>query len=122
VQKRPMFLGSLLIVAILHLFSEKRMTLHTESSLLYSLSSPYSYAVAMIRRLLKIIGLFCKRALSKRRYSAKETYDFREPTNRSHPTLFSEQKKRHCTERALYCVRENNALATRLSINGVLIL
>jgi len=36
-------------------------------------------------RLLKIIGLFCKRALSKRRYSAKETYHFKEPTNRSHP-------------------------------------
>jgi len=35
-------------------------------------------------RLLKIIGLFCKRALYKRLYSAKETYDFKEPTNRSH--------------------------------------
>ena len=41
--------------------------------------------VATTSRLLKIIGLFCKRALSKRRYSAKETYDFKEPTNRSHP-------------------------------------
>jgi len=26
-------------------------------------------------------GLFCKRALLKRRYSAKETYNFKEPTN-----------------------------------------
>jgi len=34
---------------------------------------------------LKIIGLFCKRALLKRRYSTKETYNFKEPTNRSHP-------------------------------------
>jgi len=35
----------------------------------------------------KIIGHFCKRALQKRRYSAfaKETYNFEEPTNRSHP-------------------------------------
>jgi len=41
--------------------------------------------VASISRLLKIIGLFCKRALQKRLYSAKETYDFKEPTNRSHP-------------------------------------
>jgi len=41
--------------------------------------------VATISRLLKIIGLFCKRALQKRRYSAKETYNFKEPTNRSHP-------------------------------------
>jgi len=41
--------------------------------------------VATISRLLKIIGLFCKRALENRLYSAKETYDFEEPTNRSHP-------------------------------------
>jgi len=32
------------------------------------------YGVATIRRLLKIIGLFCKKALKKRQYSAKETY------------------------------------------------
>jgi len=44
-----------------------------------------SYGVATVSRLLKIIGLFCKRALSKRGYSAKETYDFKEPTSRSHP-------------------------------------
>ena len=31
------------------------------------------------------IGLFCKRALQKRRFSAKETYNCKEPTNRSHP-------------------------------------
>jgi len=30
--------------------------------------------------------LFCKRALLKRRYSAKETYNLIDPTNRSHPT------------------------------------
>jgi len=30
-------------------------------------------------------GLFCKRALQKRLYSAKETHNFKEPTNRSHP-------------------------------------
>jgi len=28
----------------------------------------------------KIVGLFCKRALKKRLYSAKETYYFEEPT------------------------------------------
>ena len=43
------------------------------------------YGVATISRLLKMIGLFCKRDLSKRRYSAKETYTLKEPTNRSHP-------------------------------------
>jgi len=43
------------------------------------------YEVATISRLLKIIGLVCKRALKNRRYSAKETYNFKEHTNRSHP-------------------------------------
>jgi len=31
-------------------------------------------------RRLEIMGLFCKKALCKRRYSAKETYHFKEPT------------------------------------------
>ena len=35
-----------------------------------------SHGVATINRLLEIIGLFGKRALQKRLYSAKETYDF----------------------------------------------
>jgi len=47
-----------------------------------SFSEPYG--VASISRLLKITGLFCRRALLKRRYSAKETYIFKEPTNCSH--------------------------------------
>jgi len=46
-----------------------------------------SYGVAMISRLLRIIGLFSKRALYKWLYSAKRTYNFMEPTNRSHPVL-----------------------------------
>jgi len=58
-----------------------------------------TYGVATISRLLKIIGLFCKRALSKRRYSAKETYSFKEPTNRSHPIFicvhYAFQKQQH---------------------------
>jgi len=45
------------------------------------------YGLASTSRLLKIIGLFCKRDLWKRRYSAKETYYFKEPTNRSHPIV-----------------------------------
>jgi len=45
------------------------------------------YGVATISRLLKIIGLFCKSALWKRRYSAKETYNFKAPTHRSHPRI-----------------------------------
>jgi len=42
------------------------------------------YAVATISKLLKIIGLFCKRALNQRLYSAKETYHFKGPANISH--------------------------------------
>ena len=45
--------------------------------------------MATMSRILKITGLFCKRALEKRRYSAKETYNFKEPTNRSHPICVS---------------------------------
>jgi len=41
--------------------------------------------VATISRLLKIIGLFCKKNLQKRPIFSKETYNFKEPTNRSHP-------------------------------------
>jgi len=40
------------------------------------------YGVATISRLLRIIGFFCKRALLKKRYSAKETYNLKEPTKR----------------------------------------
>jgi len=43
------------------------------------------YGVASVSRIGKIIGLFCKRALEKRHYSAKENYNFIDPTNRSHP-------------------------------------
>ena len=50
-----------------------------------ALASGYTIGVATISTLLQMIGLFCKRALSKRRYSAKETYNFKESTHRSHP-------------------------------------
>jgi len=47
------------------------------------------YGMASISRLLKIIGLCCKRALQKRWVYAKETYNFKEPTNRSNPIYIS---------------------------------
>jgi len=47
----------------------------------------HTYGVATISRLLKMVGLFCKRVLCKRWYSAKETYNIKEPTNRFHPIL-----------------------------------
>jgi len=59
---------------------------HTVSTkrLAHCLDKTCHYGVATVSRLLKIICLFCKRALQKRWYSAKETYNFKEPTNRSH--------------------------------------
>ena len=36
-------------------------------------------------RMLKNIGLFCKRALQKRPVFCKETYIFKHPAHRSHP-------------------------------------
>jgi len=41
------------------------------------------------------MGLFCKRALLKRRYSAKETYNLIDPTDRSHPILTLQQPTTH---------------------------
>jgi len=43
------------------------------------------YGVTLVSRIDRIIGLFRKRALQKRRYSWKETYDLIDPTDRSHP-------------------------------------
>ena len=48
-------------------------------------STTVSYGVATNSKLLKIKGLFCKKALRNRQYSAEKTYNFKEPTNRSHP-------------------------------------
>jgi len=65
------------------------------------------YGVATISTLLKIIGLFCKRALQKRLYSAKETYNFKEPTNRSHPIPWRSESQcvvRYVSHCVLRCV------------------
>jgi len=43
------------------------------------------YGVATISKMLKNIGLFCKRALQKRPVFCKETCIFKHPTHRSHP-------------------------------------
>ena len=45
------------------------------------------HGVATISRMLKNIGLFCKRALQKRPVFCKETCIFKHPTNRSHPIM-----------------------------------
>ena len=58
--------------------------------------------VAMISRLVKIVGLFCKRALIKRWYSAKDTYHFKEPTRRSHPHSYTTPLPCRCERRLEY--------------------
>ena len=80
-QKRMIILRSLLIIATPY---QIRYVWHSKTGVTRPM---WQYGVATINRFLKIIGLFCKRALHKRRYSAKETYNFKEPTNRSHPIL-----------------------------------
>ena len=44
-----------------------------------------SYGVATSSRLLKIIGLFCRISSLLMGSFAEEIYNFKEPTNRSHP-------------------------------------
>ena len=46
-----------------------------------------SYGVATISRLLSIIRLFCRIPSLLQGSFAKETYHFKEPTNRSHPIV-----------------------------------
>ena len=45
----------------------------------------WSYGVATMSRPLQIIGLFCRILFLFKGSFAKETYDFKEPTDRSHP-------------------------------------
>jgi len=51
------------------------------------------YGVATISRLLKIIGLFCRILSLFKGSFTKETYTFKEPTNRSHPIVCRMQQR-----------------------------
>ena len=59
-----------------------------------------------ISTLLKIIGLFCKRAQYKRLYSAKETSNLKEPTNHSHPAshVCRSHNSQECIRMNVSCV------------------
>ena len=54
----------------IHVVSHVRVCVHMSEGAI-------AHGVASINRLVKIIGVFCKRALYKRLYSAKEIYDFK---------------------------------------------
>jgi len=66
--------------------------------------SKQRYGVATISRLLKIISLVCKRALWKRLYSAKGTYNFKEPTNCSHPIRHPMSLCLICNDQSSICI------------------
>ena len=86
-QKRPVTSRSLLIVATPYELWLRALLWALENATGGVTGLTIGYGVATISRLLKIIGLFCRRTLIRRLYSAKETYRFKEPTNRSHPIL-----------------------------------
>ena len=68
------------------------------------------YGVATSSRRFKIIGLFCRISSLLQGSFVKETYNFKEPTNRSHP-LGVDQSKR-CT----VCSTDIENLTSNLSM------
>jgi len=62
------------------------------------------YGVATITRLLKIIGLFCRIQSPLQSSFAKETYNCKEPTNRSHPIVGGGIKDMHWDKESEDCV------------------
>ena len=101
-QKRPVFLGSLLVVATPYCLPTHLLTFEAHSDDLLLIYSPSKltqmicsstiaayaqrYRVAMISRLPKNIGLICRISSLLQGSFAKETHVFREPTHRSHLT------------------------------------
>ena len=65
-------------------------------SLSLCLAAETCYGVASISRLLKITGLFCRTSSLLQGSFAKETYNFKEPTNRSHPIVSASLEAKAC--------------------------
>ena len=65
----------------------------------------FTYGVASLSSIDKILGLVCKRALYKRQYSAKETYHLFDPTDRSHHipkfSMCADQAPQSCAQALL---------------------
>ena len=70
-------------------------------------SSLYTwYGEGTVSRIDKITCIFCKRVLQKRLHSAKETYNFIDPTDRSHPISTScSHRRRWRTYLCIYIYR-----------------
>ena len=60
----------------------------------------HKYGLAMIRKMLQNIGLFCKRPLQKRPIFCKETYILKHHTNHSHPKLIEYYQLLECPQKA----------------------
>ena len=82
-QPTPIHISIIYIYIHVYPYIDIHIYLHIHD--LKSTSTLLPYGVAKISRMLKNIGLFCKRALQKRPIFCKETYIFKHPTNRSHP-------------------------------------
>jgi len=72
------------IVSFVGLFRKKRPIISMYACLI-DLSCTHLWDELSVSHASEMIGLFCERALQKRLYPAKETYNFKEPPNRSHP-------------------------------------
>ena len=85
-------------------------------------TSACCYGVATISRMLKNIGLFCKRDLQKRPIFCKETYIFKHPTHRSHPIKVLDIMTITRTSSVLHhvavCCSELQCVAVRLLSKG----
>ena len=66
---------------------QKRLQFDRSSNQSHPILNLVEYGMALVSRIDKITGLFCKRDIYERRYSAKETYNFVDPTDRSHPII-----------------------------------
>jgi len=62
------------------------------------------YGVATNSRLLEIVGLFCKISSLLQGSFAKETYNFEEPTDRSHPIPSVRKAHTHICQYTYACV------------------
>jgi len=79
------------------------------------------YGVATISRLLKTVGLFGRTYFLLQGSFAKETCNFKEPTNRSHPKFINVQRPAHWTCLRASCTVDSVAFAQRARVYDVLI-
>jgi len=71
-----------------------------------------TYRVATISRLLKITGLFCRISSLLQGSFAKETYNFKEPTNRSHPIHVERVTSHIC----MVCIRVSVCVCVQMCV------